>query len=116
MKKIKNFYENKMLAMGGSILLRLVEIMATKEYEEYHSKMDEYDECICEEYSFDQFHPVPMWRIPESIRNIIGMSNETYNLKNLSHFQDIMESVYYFDFGCNMRFLNDDGPVGVIEL
>jgi hypothetical protein len=86
------------LDMGRNVILRLIENIALKEYKEFHDKHDEVSNEWEGDYECNVCSSIPMWCIPEGIRNIIGLSQETYEYKNNWFFDEIMEKVDCFDY------------------
>jgi hypothetical protein len=82
--------------MGRRVILKLLKVVAEKEYGDWHEKSDEDTEwnyCL-----------IPMWRVPDTFRNIIGLSADTYEYKSNWYFTEILEGVDFFDFGCKGEY------------
>jgi hypothetical protein len=84
--------------LGRTAILRLIQIIALKEYKDYHDKHDEVSYVWEGDYEYSVCSSIPMWCIPEGIRYIIGLSQETYQNKNNWFFDEVMEEVDYFDY------------------
>jgi hypothetical protein len=84
------------LEMGKRVILKLLKVVAEKEYEDWHDTNDEDNDW--------SYYMLPMWRIPDTFRNIIGLSADMYENKSNWFFTEILKGVDFFDFGCKGEY------------
>jgi hypothetical protein len=122
---------NGLIGMNKYTLIKLIEIIAIKEYKKGKKEIEdeEHDEeyVVTDnegyEYIVNNNWPVPIYvELPENIRNIIGVSKEFYLLKNHKYFREYIrlfnnKDSEFFEDNCH-RYRDDDEYVKwqIIEL